>query len=171
MNSYLRQLALAVLLTIGPAAATAQDFTLPSKPDPRQVVRAHSVPRGFIAMWATTVVRYSDGQFLVLYGFIFGNMKRDSIAYSANDLTGIQCEGETARQPDGSGLGEMRCSEAGKIVSVSPIAIAKGVYGKLNGIDSGVVLDPIGDQIGTSITQWNAMDFPDAEALVKMFNQ
>ena len=160
---------MAVLLTIGPAAATAQEIALPSKPDMRAVAQSHSVPRGFIGMFETIVVRHSDGRFEVLYGFIFGNMRRDGLTYAGNDITGTSCEGATVRQPDKSGLGKVNCTSNGTIVSISPIEIASGVYGKIQGIDAGVVLDISGKQIGTVITQWNGWDFPDAMELVRMF--
>jgi hypothetical protein len=160
---------LVALLLLLPGIAAAQDLVLPSEPDPRALARAIGVPRGNIAMFNTTVVRLDSGTFHVLYGFIFGNMKRDGIIHVANDVDGLVCQGKTTRQPDRSGKGEISCLQNGKLVGISPVDIATGVYGKFNGIDSGVVLDPNGKQIGTVITQWHASAFPDAAKIVAMW--
>jgi hypothetical protein len=162
----IRRILLAALVTLAPQAAASQDLSLPTRPEPRPIMRALALPRGFIAMFNTTVVRDNSGKYEVLYGFIFGNMQRDGIIYVANDVEGIVCQGKTTRQPDRSGLGEMTCSRNGTVYAVSPVEIAPGVYGKFNGIDSGVVLDPKGRQIGSVVSQWNAWDFPDAAEIV-----
>ena len=170
MHHLLNTLVMATLFAVSSATTLlAEELVLPPKPDPHRF--SVKVPRfkGFIGMFNTSVVRYNDGHMEVFYGFIFGNPKRDGLIFVVNDITGTECEGETSRQPDKSGKGEMRCTTQGALTSVSPVEIATGTYGKLKGGDTGMVLDPEGIQIGSILTRWNGWDFPDATEMSESF--
>ena len=161
---------LILVLSLTALPASAQDIALPSKPDARATMRALDLPRGYLAMFNTTVVRFNDGRFVVTYGYTFGNRKRDAVVYVTNDLEGLVCQGQTTRQPDKSGLGEITCAQNGTPTYISPIEIPAGTYGKLTGSDQGILLTKNGQQIGTLISHWNGWKFPDAAEIIKMWN-
>jgi hypothetical protein len=148
--------------------ADAQDLNLPAKPNARATMRVLDLPRGFLAMFNTTVARFKDGRFLVTYGYTFCNRKRDAVVHVTNELEGLVCQGQTTRQPDKSGQGEFVCSKNGTPAYVSPIEIPAGTYGKFKGIDQGILFDMNRQQIGTLISQWNGWSFPDAAEITKM---
>lgn len=163
-------LVLGLALLAGPALPAAAEAPLmPSRPDPRDLQRAMQVPRGYIGMFNTVVTRYSDRRSEVAYGMIFGNFAHHALVRVVNDVTGLTCEGETAEAADGSGQGSITCTQGGAVISVSPVEIEAGRYGKFNGIDSGVVLDPGGRQIGTFVSQWSAWDYPDPAGIMPYF--
>lgn len=158
------------LCTVLSAEASAEGPLIPVKPNPYALVKKMKRPFGSIGIFETVVVKYAEGQYEVLYGLILGKMNQDSVVYVENADTGLSCAGETRKLADGSGAGTISCSRSGVVESISPVEIAAGTYGRMNGIDSGVVLDPQGQQIGVVISQWSAWDFPEPAKIFDKFN-
>jgi len=158
---------LAILAILLPLSAAASPI-LPSEPSSRDIPSRNYLGervRG-ISLYATNVMRLEDGEIVVLYGFIVGQMNGGSNYFLWNDQLNMSCFGKTERMSDGSGLGEYLCQRDGTVILRDSFGIIAEKYMKFRG---DVIATYRGRNDGTFLVglQWQGREqFPDYRPLV-----
>jgi hypothetical protein len=165
LKRFLALLALAAS-TAGPGHAG--NVVLPPEPSRDAIPSVNQLGervRG-IALPTTTVVRWSDGEIMVLYGYIVGRMSGASDYFYWNKATGVECHGITRRAPDGSGQGVFSCSRNGATLLQGDFQVVPETYMKLKGSIAAAFAENDGGVAEVRIAWQGRSRFPDPRPLI-----
>ncbi|MDA5092501.1 hypothetical protein O2N63_00160 [Aliiroseovarius sp. KMU-50] len=164
----------ALLLTFSlllPADLHASDLMLPREPSKADIPARNYLGervRG-LTFRATSVSRRSDGQMVVMYGFIVGRPSGRANFFYWNDLQGIECHGTTRKDDRGRGVGVNICRQNGRTILRDKVTIPSEKYMHFHGTTKQKNRDLQGRVVWT-ILRWHLRSgFPNPQPLIDAF--
>ena len=163
-----RYLALLALCALTAGRGHAGNVVLPPEPSRDDIPGVNQLGervRG-VALPTTTVVRWSDGEIMVLFGYIVGRMNGTSDYFYWNKAIGAECHGTTRRARDGSGQGVFSCSRNGTNLLQGDFQVVPEKYMKLRGTIAAAFAENDGGIAEVRIAWQGRSRFPDPRPMI-----
>ena len=160
---------LAMLAALSVSAPTQAEVVIPSEPRVRDIPKKNAEGKRVrgIAFFATNVMRLGDGETLVLYGFVVGQISGRSNFFFWNDVLDVSCFGTTTPPgADGLARGQNTCSRAGEVFFDQPFAVVEEKYGGWRGNVRADFADARGGRIQVMQRWQGRSQFPDPLAMI-----